>query len=49
MYHVEDISVRIRSVDFPGATADEISGFARAAQKQLIGKQYSAAQVSPSG
>ena len=46
VYHVEDISVRIRSVDFPGAAADEIPALQEAAQKQLIGKQYSAAQVS---
>jgi outer membrane protein assembly factor BamA len=45
VYHVEDISVRIRSVDFPGAGADEIPALQEAARKQLIGKQYSAAQV----
>ncbi len=45
VYHVEDISVRIRSVEFPGAGADEIPALLAAAQKQLIGKQYSAAQL----
>ena len=46
VYHVEDISVRIRSIDFPGAGPDEIPALQEAARKQLIGKQYSAAQVS---
>jgi outer membrane protein assembly factor BamA len=46
VYHVEDISVRIRSVDFPGAGADEIPALQEAARKQLIGKPYSAAQVA---
>jgi len=46
VYHVEDISVRIRSVDFPGAGPDEIPDLQTAARKQLLGKQYSAAQVS---
>jgi outer membrane protein assembly factor BamA len=46
VYHVEDLSVRIRSVDFPGAAADEIPALQDAAQKQLIGKQYSSAQVA---
>jgi outer membrane protein assembly factor BamA len=45
VYHVEDISVRIRSVEFPGAGTDEIPALQEAARKQLIGKQYSAAQV----
>ena len=46
VYHVEDISVRIRSLDFPGAGPDEIPDLQTAARKQLLGKQYSAAQVS---
>ena len=46
VYHVEDISVRIRSVEFPGAGTDEIPALQEAARKQLIGKQYSAAQVA---
>jgi outer membrane protein assembly factor BamA len=46
VYHVEDISVRIRSLDFPGAGPDEIPDLQAAARKQLLGKQYSAAQVS---
>ena len=46
VYHVEDISVRIRSVDFPGGTAEDLPALQDAARKQLIGKQYSAAQVA---
>ena len=46
VYHVEDISVRIRSVDFPGSAAVELPALQDAARKQLIGKQYSSAQVT---
>jgi outer membrane protein assembly factor BamA len=46
IYHVEDISVRIRSVDFPGAGESEIPDLQNVVRKQLVGKQYSAAQVS---
>jgi len=46
VFHVEDISVRVRSVDFPGAAAEELSALQQAADKQLLGRQYSAAQVS---
>jgi len=46
VYHVEDISVRIRSVDFPGAGPNETPDLEASVQKQLLGKQYSAAQVS---
>src|SRR5258708_29479054 len=46
VFHVEDISVRIRSLDFPGAGPEEIPDLQATARKQLLGKQYSAAQVS---
>ena len=46
VYHVEDISVRIRSVDFPGSAAEELPSLQDATRKQLMGKQYSAAQVT---
>lgn len=45
VYHVEDIAVRIRSVDFPGAGTEELPALQEAAQKQLQGNIYSAAQV----
>lgn len=46
VYQVEDISVRILSVNFPGAGDEELLALQEAARKQLVGKQYSAAQVS---
>jgi outer membrane protein assembly factor BamA len=46
VYHVEDISVRILSVDFPGAGTEELPALQEAGRKQLLGKQYSASQVS---
>ena len=46
VFHVEDIVVRVRSVDFPGAGADELPALQSAARNQLVGKPYSAAQIS---
>ena len=45
VYHVEDIVVRIRAVDFPGAAAEDIPALQVAARNQLVGKPYSAAQI----
>lgn len=46
VYHVEDIFVRIHSLDFPGAGTEEGPALQEAVKKQLLGKQYSAAQIA---
>jgi outer membrane protein insertion porin family len=46
MFRVEDISARIRTVDFPGAGPEELPLLQAAAEKDLVGKQYSAFQVA---
>lgn len=46
VYHVEEISARIRSIDFPGSGTAEAEALQEAARKQLLGKLYSAAQVT---
>jgi outer membrane protein assembly factor BamA len=46
VYHVENISLSILSVDFPGAGPEELPSLQEAARKQLLGKQYSASDVA---
>jgi len=45
VYHVENISLSILSIDFPGAGPEELPSLQEAARKQLLGKQYSASEV----
>lgn len=45
VYQVENISLTIGSIDFPGADAEEIPALQEAARKQLLGKQYGASEV----
>ena len=46
LYRIEDAAIRVGSVDFPGAAPEELSELRAAARKELVGKNYSAIQVS---
>ncbi len=46
IYHVENIFVGVRSMDFPGAAPEELPALQDAARKQLLGKEYSASQLA---
>ena len=46
VFRVEDISVRIRSVDFPGAAPEMVPALQQSVEKQLQGRLYSAGSVA---
>jgi outer membrane protein assembly factor BamA len=45
-YRVEGAAIRVQSVDFPAANPEELPELRSAARRQLIGKPYSASQIS---